>query len=368
MWEKGGRRCEGNDFEEIFNSAVQSYKDSGLIDDDWEYEQSGRTEYLILHGPSSGDFPLGFAKQTISTVEKYREAHGSTPLVPSLDPTDGRTGSLDSEFISCLEAFVLEAQELPCYPFIGWAQMKQYVLSSPNIARAACSKACISAIDTLRQKVQDACPSTKYLDMHAYDKILPNTPQWNAEGFTEFLTGIKLADYFGDQRNPGSISAYRISCMKTNGPDATPCAAIFAQWGREEWIFGKPWPRERLTDAIRITQQELPKLPDIPDNLREWKEPVDRQMTDQEKEILVQLTDWKRRMGEGICNTCVWRMFAPFHRTAGIIQIGMPAADDGEEIAMEWIKTMHLLKKECAARRIDFSDLEAADVDAAWIA
>jgi hypothetical protein len=360
MWEKGGRRCEGNRFNEIFNSAVQSYKNAGLLDEQWESEPSGRIGYLVLHGPSSGDYPLSYAQDIIQRVMRYRKKHGSTALVPTSNPEDERTGSLHDESISCLETFLFEAQELPCYPFIYWEDIKQHVLSSPDIARAACSEACFSAINTLRQKVSDACPSTKLLGMHAYDDVLPKTIDWS--------TDFSLARWFGDRNDnrTGLMSGYRGACVRTSGPNDIPCGAVFAKWEREEWIYGGRWAK--FPDVIRVTQQQLKILPNIPDDLGEWNEPVDIEMTKEEKHKIGQLATWKRTIEDGVCSACMWRTFASNTRNAEILQSVMPkATEDGEEIAMEWIKTMHMLRTECAARRIEFSEQEAADTDAAWI-
>lgn len=352
-WENAGKRCEGSRFSEIFDSAVQSYKDAGLLEDLWDHVPSGDVPYLVAHGPSRGDPPVSIAKDAIPKVK----AHLNSYIFDTVKPVFEHAALLQ-EYASCLVKFASAAQDVPCYPFLEFASIKKHILSSPQIAEAACSETCFSAISTLQSEMWQSCPAARFGHWNAYDKALP--------GNVKLSLGFSLTSYFGDH---GTIVTYQDSCRRATGREGIPCGAIYAQWGKEDWIFSEHKPQPQ--DLIRLTRQQLKYLPQMPTELKRIKLglPTSRPVTDQDRQDQAELAEWNSMMDKGICSDCVWRKYVPY----GIMFDDLPVRSVipdvvfGNEVAMEWIKTVHMMRNECEARGRQFVDFEVSRVTKTWI-
>jgi len=186
-----------------------------------------------------------------------------------------------------------------------------------------------------------------------YDNNLPSG--------LKYTLGFNLANYVGDH---GTIVKYQAACHRAVGRDGIPCGAIYAKWGKEEWIFSESSPKPK--ELIRITRQQLKALPLMPKELKDLKPPTDRPITWQYYEAQAELAAWRTKMDAGICSYCMWRQYVPYKGTVEMIQSVMPHPALGDEVMMEWIKTVHLMRSECQARGIQFPEQELADIDIAW--
>lgn len=352
-WQSAGKRCEGSRFFEIFDSAVQSYKNAGLLEDLWDNVPSGDVPYLVAHGPSRGDPPVSVIKDIIPKVKEHLNSYILDTAKPVFEHA-----ALLQEYTLCLEAFASVAQDLPCYPFLEFDGIKEHILSSTQIAEAVCSETCFSAINTLQSKIWQSCPAARFGRWDAYDKALP--------GNVKLRLGFSLTSYFGDH---GTLVTYQDSCRRATGREGIPCGAIYAKWGMEEWIFSehKPQPQE----LIRLTRQQLKALPRMPVELKRIIQglPTHLPITDQDRQDQVELAEWNSMMEEGICSDCIWRQYVPY----GImfddlpIRFKIPDVALGEEVAMEWIKTVHMMHDECEARGMQFVASEVSRVNVTWL-
>lgn len=353
MWESAGKRCEGGRFYEIYEAAVQGYQDEGLLEEAWDQLPSGDTQYLLRHGPSNGDFPITKAREALEEVGRYRVLW-SDPEFPA-DPSWEKQLPRLEEYASCIETFITAAKDLPCYPFLAKEELTSNLLASPSTAKELCTPACQISIDSMTRKLWESCPKARHGNWQSYSEN-----RFFDFPFRDYLAAFRLG-------SEGTISLYQTSC-RIEGHDSAPCAAILKQFGVEKWAF-KRKPRAR--DLVRVTRKQLSLLPGMPQRLRDYTVPLDRHATKEENETWRLLTAWRQELKAGVCSDCVWRRFVPKANSIMLRKSEWLLLDthESKEVAMEWIKTVHLMKDGCTARGggAGFQDDEVEKVDEAWI-
>ncbi|KUJ17855.1 uncharacterized protein LY89DRAFT_683848 [Mollisia scopiformis] len=345
MWEDAGKRCASDRFMEAYHSAVQAYIDQGVLDPDWETKASGDIPYLMQHGPTSGDYPARDVDSILETMKVYRSR------TENINPTANariKHQATVNQYIGCLESFNFAVQDLQCYPFLSKDQMSEYVLCDIHTAQRSCSASCLASIDAFRRKMYSDCPGA--FTGHRYSQSLKFVGK-DVASFVE--------DFFGRE---STISSFETICRPADnwgsrrGP---PCAAVFAQWGRQDWVFQESKPE--MKDLIATTRRLVSELPEMPPQLKAWKHPG-RKLTVEEEQISKYLITWRKKMEQGVCSDCMWRNFVEkstwFH--------GMLPRGTSEDVAIEWIKTAHHLREECAARGRSLQEFELKAVDEMW--
>ncbi len=343
MWQKAGKRCAGDRWENMYAAALKSYRDRGLLDEDWDRKPTGNISYLITHGPSAGDYPIPEIDELITFLQGYSRKTAKVPL------NKGREKRLElvDEYVRCLGGFKTAAQDLEAYPFLKFPNMTTHVLKDFRTAQIACSENSLRSIDKFERAVSQACPRTRG-GWGAYDKKLKmvhNKPLFS------------LQTIFG--RNSLTHN-YELVCRSADSSRGrgVPCGAVFAQWGVEEWSLQFPPQAKGL---IRTTRQLLKQLPEMPQKLKNWKYPG-RKLTPEEKETYDEHTAWRERIEEGVCSDCLWRRFVERYA------MGFPLIPKSEEdsVAMEWIKTIHLLRDGCKQQGKEFMEIELDNVNVEW--
>lgn len=347
IWETAGRRCEGNDFFEIYNAAIDSYKKQGLLSEGWEKQVLGDISYLIRHGPSQGDFPIPQIEGAISVLKNYYEKNA---VVPSIEVRQNDLEVVD-EYISCLEWFKTAVQRLPCYPLLSPPEIKTHLFSSVSTMTDACTWDCGGAIAWLQREKYDACPAMRHARWEEYDIMLPHSLKTDLE--------FSFEPFFA---KAGTFDLWNSACRKSVGSiEDIPCAAVFKQWNAEDWVFQKPsW--EML---FRTTREQLTLLPEIPPKFRAWRPNATFEMTEQDRAMLGEFMEWETKILGGVCNTCVWDMYMP---SDGGIDAQIKEFEGlDQETAIEWIRSVHEIKRECEKHGASAYRFRVKDVDEAWI-
>jgi hypothetical protein len=346
MWEAAGRRCEGNSFYEIYNAAIDSYKKQGLLSEGWEKQPLGDIPYLITHGPSPGDYPIPQTEEAISTLKNYYEK-----MLPRFK-TKTFFFEVIEEYTSCLEWFKTAIQNLPCYPFLSFPEIKTRLLSSLPTAATACSLECIHAQRHLQDQMYYACPAVRNGDLEKYDRVLPYMLRRDLKEFS-------LQSFFA---KAGTIDLWNSACRTSyRAFKNAPCAAIFKQWGAEDWVLQKPSP-EML---FRTTREQLALLPEMPPKLRDLKRVNFSEATEEDKAIWKEYEDWRMKMLEGVCSPCVENMYLPSVGGIPVLMKELKGLD--QETAVEWIRSMHELRTGCEKHGVSTLYFPVGDIDEAWI-
>jgi hypothetical protein len=286
-------------------------------------------------------------EEAISTLRIYYEKNAAVPF------TEAQQHDLEiiDEYISCLEWFKTAIQDLPCYPFLSFPEIKTHILSSLSTATTACSLECNSAQNVLQHQMYDACPAVRDGSWEKYDKMLPYSLRTDI--------GFSLQPFFA---KGGTIDLWNSACRRSSRDVRNaPCAAIFKQWDAEDWVLQKPSP-ERL---FRTTREQLALLPEMPSNLRDLKRVAFSEATEDDIAIFKEYADWKMKMLEGVCSACVLDMYLP---SVGGFDAPMKEFEGWEqETAVEWIRSMYELRTGCEKHGVSTSYFPVKDIDEMWI-
>jgi hypothetical protein len=354
MWEAAGMRCEGPRFGEIYKSAIESYTAAGVLEEGWNSGTSDSYPYMMWNGPSDGSFPLVQAKAALSTlVEDHNETTGNAPTpesphFPGISPNGEVT-----TYANCLETFVKNVPGLPCYPFLSFDLLKTHLLSSPATARALCANPCLSQVKNLLREMQWVCSVATYGNWDTYDKGV------SARLGKEIP--FSMAEIFGFD---GTITSYLQSCTQYGGIQKTPCGAIYAQWGTEEWLL--PWKKPDIKHLIRITRQQLKVLPEFPEVFKTHSPNSNVDPPTEIRRIWAERMKWEKMIEEGVCSSCMWRQYVLDSSSLFEIKNIVPDISAGEDVAIQWLKTVHLLRDNCRARGMRMDERRIIEIDEAW--
>jgi hypothetical protein len=132
MWERAGRRCRVEQFDDVYNAVIKSYVNKGLLGKEWLPKPSGDIAYLIRNGASTGDYPVSEVIDLYSILIAYIEN------TPDDGPDTHRRLMVVKEYMTCLDSIQLEARSISFYPFLSWANITAHILSDVDTAMIAC--------------------------------------------------------------------------------------------------------------------------------------------------------------------------------------------------------------------------------------
>ncbi|KAE8449911.1 hypothetical protein EG329_007388 [Mollisiaceae sp. DMI_Dod_QoI] len=241
----------------------------------------------MQHGPTAGDFPPRDVDHITAKMINYRNR---TAKINPESHARIRLQAVVNEYIRCLETFKIAVQDVQCYPFLSRDQLSEYVLGDLERAKQSCSEGCITSIDAFKRKIYKACPSA--FNGVDYSKKLQ-------------IVGKDVASFVENFFKPdGTISAVETVCRPAQSWSwpGLPCAAVFKQWGKQDWAFQTLEPV--MKDLISTTRRLLEELPKMPKELKEWKHPG-RNMTPEEAKIANDFSAWRTMMEQGVCSDCM---------------------------------------------------------------
>lgn len=339
MWKSAGRRCAGERFDDIYNAAIKSYVARGLLPKGWLPKPLQGIEYLIRNGASMGDYPVPEVIDLHSALMAY--------INHTVDDGPGthKRLILVKEYMACIDSIQLGARSINFYPFLSWANITAYMLSDIDTAMIACSGERLTSVDELHTKFDHACPLFR-LGRDGYEEEL-------ATLFLPFSIHPILKKF-------GTVELFRSACMSSKWPrGGVPCAAIYAQWGMQDWALVKGG--ENMQEIIRVTRRELLRLPEMPSKLKNFTRPINRTLTDEEKAIEIDRVDWVWANSNGVCSDCIWARFLNMWGFTTLIP-GVHTLD----LAMEWLKTTYLLRGSCLEVGKEFSESELQGASDQW--
>jgi hypothetical protein len=340
MWERAGRRCTGEQFNDVYNAAIKSYVNRGLLGKGWLPKPSGDIVYLIRNGASTGDYPVSEVIDLYSILIAYMEN------TPDDGPDTHRRLMVVKKYMTCLDSIQLEARSISFYPFLSWANITAHILSDVNTAMIACSEERAIGADELHMKFFWACPDFRNGENKYEDEL--------ATLFLPFSIHPILKKF-------GTTQLFQFACFSADyRRGGVPCAAIYAQWGMQDWALIRSG--ENMQEIIRVTRRELLRVPEMPLKLKRFKRPTNRTLTDEEKVTEIERNDWVWANSNGVCSDCIWRRFVD--QRFGFA--GLYPAIHSLELAMEWLKTAHLLRGRCLEVGKEFTESELRVASDAW--
>lgn len=352
-WETAGRRCAGQQFDDTYNGVIKSYVDRGLLTKDWLPKPSREIAYLIRNGATMDDYPI----PEIMNVHSILTAYINRTVDEGIDTH--RKLVLANEYTSCLTSIHLAAQSLNSYPFFSWSNITTHILRDIPTALIACSEQRSLDVIELRGNTYSTCPGFRNpswgIPQNTYDQEL-------APLFLPFSISPILKEF-------GTLYLYLFSACQgahtlsdNSHPRRgdVPCAAIFAQWGMQDWALNRCG--ENMQEIIRVTRRELLKVPNMPSKLRDFHRPMGRPLTEQEKAIEVEKSDWVwDNTATGVCSDCVWRRFV---NQWGIFCFELPF--NTNETAMEALLTVNMLRSRCSEVGNEFPKGEWEQASGNW--
>ncbi|KAL2069401.1 hypothetical protein VTL71DRAFT_14080 [Oculimacula yallundae] len=364
-WKKAGRRCAGDHFEQVYQAAVKTYQDRGLLHEGWEQQPTTKLLSLIQFGPGDGDFPL---PQLSRRIQEMKDPKINTTETSAR--VDGSEWS--SQTLSCLEGYKSAAEDLQCWPFFDFPYVEEHILSDWGTTRLACESRCVESVHRFQQAVEAACPKWKHTNQSSEKTTSAITPR-----------EVPSAPFVGQISN---VANYNAICADAAGRASymdKPCPFWYNAWGVASWTLQKPSPKELVKTTRRVLSAAMdiiepiaqPEPIDLPDDMYPGEvlvlppEPID-----------VYPGDWARN--NGVCTGCHWRKYAADVAGPGdwgymppdkkqplpdlYTAVNLTGAD--EDVAMEFIKTAHLLRMRCGElnQRLWRSTIEIVAVDEKW--
>lgn len=341
IWERAGKRCAGGQFEINYQAAIASYQKKGLLSPKWDLEPTTEIATLLEYGPSTADYPVHDARMLRIGLQSYRTNITDLPGDITLDMLE--------EYISCLEGFERYVTSLDTSPFLlSFSDVTKYILSDMGTATRICTKERAKMITAFGRKLHDFCPNYKSYDIELSPVLSAIGSPFSLETFIDY--------------KKGTLWRYQLACWQPDQPRPyaqAPCGAILAQWGKQQWRdMGSARPQRK--DVIRLTRNLIEALPPVPLILDNWDLPTDRTLTLHEEKIQVHRWEWQKLMDEGVCGGCM----LPYYFWGGF-RLSVYDGDD-LEVAMESIKTAHILVDKCTERGVSFSTTDIDLMDTMW--
>ncbi|KAK7224651.1 hypothetical protein V2G26_012654 [Clonostachys chloroleuca] len=306
-----GERCAPNArWEKMYSEGLQHYQALGVLPTDWETAlPSGDLDYLILHGPSSGDAPIS----TINAEMELLKNHPQQQAWPI------KTSQV------CLKDLAERYTNAKCYINLSHEKLVSMMeTGSKNLRKAFCDSDCSVAINADKFSTCDAAASTE--------------------------TTRKLVDDFYKSR------AQRNSFCSVAGKDwyNSDCAQALLNMDKAGWTFeGRPDSPTLIKDVSQALEQLKEKL--VPEDLR----PVFEDKPDvlPKKESFKRVTELK----ESVCATCVWNWLAGIDLEDRMEYIST------SESAPDYVNFVKKYHKTCTALGASWlGDLPYGDDPAIW--
>lgn len=294
-----GRRCESSGWNRMYNSAVDSYINSGLLSPDWDRQPSGNLSYLIRHGASAGDEPIPSIERTMASIIHQNE-------------------SLNE--LACLANLSNYIQSLPCYIHVSDAEAFNSIIPSANLLDAYCSEKCTTALRG-SAPLQTAC-----------DNLPRYNPSWQIlPGFYEAVLR--------------RVNVCRQPRTRTYG--TAPCSVVFRALNHPSWIFdGRPLTKAYFA-ALTPLLETIEQAP-APANLSQWlANPTPSALGKEEYHAYVA---WKDELKNTVCGPCVWEWLASSWESRW--QLGNWVTD--AESPASYVNFVEKAKGICEARGVDW--------------
>jgi hypothetical protein len=344
----------------------------------WNVLQRGWWSVLSNHPLGLEDYPIPEFITVKASLESYRNNHPRPDETASQEILE-----LVDEYTTCLNAIISEVQTPEVSPFIRDAKIiaKHIHHSNYDELSGSCHPQYHIGTRKLLETVYENCPSFKYGEQPPYgqtvyeDKLRSIIP-WTAG------TDSSLTYLFGPN---GVIENYEAFCNKEDpGLGTDVCTELFRAWGLEHRLLSLGRMGFEIKELIRKTRNPLV---DWPKSARAFAERNDRiaqdcqgklrPRQDQTNSLFENVNfNWRKKprgprdnwrvkeiLKEGVCSGCIWRRFV---WREGMGEVYMPDAMEEDE-AMEWIKTVHLIKDVCGMRGKRLEPGNLRRLDEKWI-
>ncbi|VUC35893.1 unnamed protein product [Clonostachys rosea] len=308
-----GERCAPTArWEKMYAEGLEHYQALGVLQPDWETAlPSGDLDYLILHGPSSGDAPISTINAEVERLKSLDEQQ-AWPI---------KTSQV------CLKGLAERYTSAKCYINLSHEKLVSMMENdSKKLRKAFCDSDCSDAINAKKVSTCDAAAAT--------DKTRELLDDFNA------------------------AKAQRTSFCGVAGKDwqHSDCAQALLNMDRATWAFeGRPDSPTLVKDVGQALDQLTDKL--VPEDLRSVFLDNPDVLSKNRKESFKRVT----QVRESVCAACVWNWLAGIDLNDRMDYISTSGS------ASEYVDFVKKYHKTCSALGADWlGDLPYGNDPAIW--